>query len=206
MTNLFIAYVAALLLPLLFHSWKVAIISLGVQGFLMGFLLIYTHEESLAMGLEALNLFVIRGIFVPLVLLKAMRTISMPPDFTFIKKSVTRWLVAFSLVVLAFGFAWKLTSSNPVEALQVGTAAAAILLSLHVLANQSHPLGQIIGLLTFEGGLTLVELLSPHAMPMKTYVGVSIVFVILVLTCTTYLPLLLGTAQASSHSDDEVVL
>lgn len=91
------------------------------------------------------------------------------------------------------------------EALQVGVAASAILIGLLVLANQHHPLGQIVGLLTFEGGLTLVELLSPHAMPLPVYAMVSLVFVAFVLTSGQYLTKLVAITEEDS-SKNRIVL
>lgn len=205
MTNIYIAFVAAFLLPLLFHSWRVAVISLGIQGILMGLILLYTHERSASMALEAINLFVVRGVVVPWILFRAMKNVPMPPDFTLIRKSVLQWLIAFALVGLAFTFGWKMSLKNPLEAIQLGTATAAILLSMHVLANQSHPLAQVVGLLTFEGGITLIELLSPHAMPLYAFVGVSLVYVVLILTCAHYLPLLAISAHGV-NAEDEVFL
>lgn len=171
----------------------------------MGLILVYTHEGSAAMALEALNLFIVRGVVVPWLLFRAMKNVPMPTDFTLIRKSVLQWVIAFVLVGFAFAFGSKMSQKNPIEAIQLGTATAAILLSLQVLSNQSHPLAQVVGLLTFEGGITLIELLSPHAMPLSAFVGVSLVYVILILTCTHYLPLLAISAHGV-NAEDEVVL
>lgn len=203
MTNLFVAYLAAFFVPLLFHSWRVAVLGLGVQGFLLGLILAeHHHPWSGALLFEYANLFVIHGVFVPWVLFRSMRGHDTPANFTLISKNLVQWTLAFLLVTLAFVFADKLTPEDSPETLQIGTATGAILIGMLVLANQHHPLGQTVGLLTFEGGVTLVELLSPHAMPFPVYVGVSLVFVVFVLTCGQYLARLLAMPHGSEESID----
>ncbi len=198
MTNLFIAYVAAFLLPMLFHSWRVAVIGLGFQGILLGMICIATHELSSSIILEAICLFAIRGTLVPWVLFQRMRGHELPANFSLINKSLWQWILAVLLVVLAFMFGSRMSEGGTSEALQVGVAASAILVGLLVLANQTHPLGQIVGLLTFEGGLTLVELLSPHAMPLPVYAMVSLVFVAFLLTSGQYLTKLVAITEEDS--------
>lgn len=210
MTNLFIAYVAACLLPLLFHSWRVAVLCLGVQGALLG-LILREHHHPWSGGLlfEYANLFLIHGLFVPWVLFRSMRGHETPSHFSLISKNLVQWTLAFLLVTIAFVFGDHLTPEDSPEALQVGTAVSAILIGMLVLSNQTHPLGQTVGLLTFEGGVTLVELLSPHAMPLPVYCGVSLVFVVFVITCGDYVRRLLAIphgTEVSGHAEEKVTL
>lgn len=207
MTNLFIAYVAAFLLPLMFHSWRVAVIGLGVQGALLGLILAAHHNPwSLSLFCEYANLFVVHALFVPWFLFRSMRGHETASDFSLIAKNLVQWVGAFLLVALAFIFGSKVSPEDSLESLQVGTAAAAILIGLLVLSNQTHSLGQIVGLLTFEGGVTLVELLSPHAMPLSVFLGISLVFVILVLTCGQYLGQLLSMPANGEEAEEKATL
>jgi hydrogenase-4 membrane subunit HyfE len=202
MTNYFVAYVAAFFLPLLFHSWRVAVLGLGVQGFLLGLILAeHQHPWSLTLLLEYANLFVIHGLFVPWFLFRSMRGHDTPSDFTLISKNLVQWVLAFLLVMVAFVFGDTMAPDNSLEALQVGTATGAILIGVLVLSNQTHPLGQIVGLLMFEGGVTLVELLSPHAMPLPVYLGISLVFAVFVVTCGQYLIRLLAVPHGSEEAE-----
>lgn len=202
MTNLFVAYVAAFFLPLLFHSWRVAVLGLGVQGFLLGLILAAHHQPwSFTLLFEYANLFLVHGVFVPWMLFRAMRGHATPSDFSLISKNLVQWVLAFLLVTLAFIFGDRLTPEDSVEALQVGSAAGAILIGLLVLSNQTHPMGQVVGLLTFHGGVTLVELLSPHAMPLPVYFGISLVFVVFVATCGQYLGRLLAMPPGSEDAE-----
>jgi len=225
MTNLFIAYVAAFFLPLLFHSWRVAVLGLGVQGLLLALIMSAHHLEEawdVPLYFEFTSLLLVRAVFVPWYLFRRMRsdqsaplTQPSPPggeggvrgsEFTLVSKNLVQWTLAFLLLVIAFVFGDKISPHDPNEALQIGAAAGAILIGLLVLANQNHPLGQIIGLFTFEGGVTLVELLSPHAMPFPVMVGVSLVFVFLVLICGHFLGRLMTAQPASEVVEDKVVL
>lgn len=186
MTNLFVIYVAAFLLPLMFHSWRVAVLGLGVQGFVLGVILFATHDRSLMTGLEAVNLFFIRAFLVPWLLLRSMRRVEMASDFTLIKKSFTQWFFVLMIILIGLLFGRFMAPDDSVQAFQAGTAAIAILTGFLILANQRHVIGQVVGIITFEGGLTLVELLSQHAMPLEVYVGISIVFVMLLLTLVDF--------------------
>lgn len=207
MTNLCIAYVAAFFLPLLFHSWRVAVLGLGVQGFLLGMILAaHQHPWSPQLAFEYASLFLIRGVFVPWSLFRAMRGHEMPSDFALISKNLVQWMTAFLLLVEAFIFGEKMSPGDPYEALQVGTAAGSILIGLLVLANQTHPLGQIVGLFMLEGGMTLVELLSPHAMPFPVSIGVSLVVVVFVLSCGRYLRRLLTIPAGVEPGTEKVAV
>jgi hydrogenase-4 membrane subunit HyfE len=187
MTNLCILYVAAVVLPVLFHSWRVAVLALGVQGFLLALILTGHESFSWAVAFEVTSLLLIRAVFIPWYLHYRMRGSDTTRAFSLISKNLLQWILTFGLLAIAFLFGRTMSPDDPHEALQVGTATVSILIGLQILANQNHPLGQIIGLFTFEGGVTLVELLSSHAMPFPISVGVSLVTVIFVLVCGEYL-------------------
>lgn len=206
MTNLFVVFVAAFLVPLMFHSWRVAVLGLGAQGFLLGLILLATHEFSAATALEAANLFVVRAFLVPWLLLRSMGKFEMSTSFSLIRKNISQWLIAFTIVVIGSLFGRWMAPDDSLEAFQVGSAAIAILISMLVLANQHHAIGQIIGVITFESGLTLVELLSPHAMPATVRVGISILFVCLLFTLIDYINKLKLTQNDDDRLEDGIVL
>ena len=227
MTNVLIIYVATYFLPLLFHSWRVALLGLGLQGMLLAVLAAHRHPTwSLELVCECIFLVAIRGLFLPWYLqrrmrraedetevlaylmlvpysqYRAMQGLAVGNDFSLIAKNLRQWTLAFVLLVMAFLCGYKMSSSsNQDEALHVATAAGSILIGLLILANQNHPLGQIIGLFTCEGGIALIELLTPHALPIPVSVLVSLWFVVLVLTCGGYLHQLLAIPPVA----DEVV-
>lgn len=213
MTNLLIIYVATFFLPVLFPSWRVAVMGLGVQGLLLALIVIarppHTADHAASplsdptLMVEFVSSLLIRAVFVPYYLVRKMRGEQTSSDFVLVQKSLPRWFFAFALLGVAFLFGRRMSPDDSQEALQVGTAAAAILTGLLILTNQHHPIGQIVGLLVFEGGVTLVELLSSHAMPLSVELGVSLVFVILVLTCGQYLKKILTLPPQSAEEADK---
>ena len=188
MTILLILYVASFTLPLLLPSWRVAVMALGVQGLLLAMIMAAGHGPwSWQMTSEFAALLAIRTFFVPGYLLKRMHGHDTDAEFSLVPHRMSRWLMVLGILTLAFFFGNRMCPEDPDEAMQAGAAAGAILIGLMVLANQDHPLGQSIGLFIFEGGVTLTELLSPHAMPFPVQVGLSVVSVFLVLVCGQYL-------------------
>ena len=67
-------------------------------------------------------------------------------------------------------------------------------------------IGQVVGVITFEGGLTLVELLSKHAMPLEVYVGISIVFIVLILTLVQFVNSFKNMPSEGDSLEDGIVL
>jgi hydrogenase-4 membrane subunit HyfE len=231
MTNILILYVATFFLPLLFHSWRVALLGLGVQGLLLAILAVRLHESwSPELVCECAWLLAIRGIFVPWYLhrrmsraedetqvlaylmlvpfsqYRGMQGLATGTDFSLISKNLRQWTLAFALLVTAFVFGYKMAPGDLHQAFHVATAAGAILIGLLVLANQNHPLGQIIGLFTIEGGITLIELLSPHAVPFPVGMGVSLTLLALTLTCGQYLQKILAIPPLAEEPRNKDVL
>lgn len=206
MTNLFILFVAAFLLPLMFHSWRVAVFGLGVQGFVLGLILLATHDRSLMLFVEAGNLFIVRAVVVPWLLFRSMGKVQLEPSFSLIRKSFSQWLLAFLIILTGSIFGRFMSPDDSIQAFQVGTAAIAILTGFLILANQRHVIGQVVGVITFEGGLTLVELLSKHAIPLEVYTGISIVFILLVLTLVDFINKFKITSREDELLEDGIVL
>lgn len=188
MTEFYVVYTASFVVPLMFDSWRIALFGLGLQGLLLGVVAV-SHREpwSAQIAVEYTYLFLIRGIVVPYYLLGIAQATPPRGQTSLIRKDAWQWLFAGSLLVIAFMFGSRLCANSPTEAVQVGTAAGAVLIGMLILSNQDQRLGQVIGLLTFEGGITLIELLSPHAMPTWVGVGVSAVFLWLLLVCGQFL-------------------
>jgi hydrogenase-4 membrane subunit HyfE len=188
MTELFVIYVASFLVPLLFRSWRIAIWGLAVQGIILGVIFAAHHREWTAVHfLEYLFLFVGRGVLFPWYLFRCMKRSKYQSDFALIHENLFVWMMALALLIMAFAFGNQMAPESSEQAWQFGTAAASVLIGMLILCNQSHRLGQIVGLLTLEGGLTLTEFLSPHEMPFVVTIGVSAVIAVFVYTCGQYL-------------------
>ena len=186
MNDVYMAFTAAFFVPLLFHSRKIAILGLAIQGMLLAMVpASHVHEWSPQVILECILLFSLRGLFAPWLLLQyASRDDS---EFSLIGKNIFQWAIASFLLGAAFLLGGRLAPDDSYEALQVGTAAGCVMIGMLILSNQNNRLGQALGLLTIESGMALVELLSPHAMPIPVSIGVNIVYVTLLITMGYYL-------------------
>lgn len=188
MTNLFIVYLAAVVVPAFFPSWRVAVLGLGLQGLMLSFVLLAGHDiESPAVVVEFVCLLLIRAVFVPWYLFRKSDPKPSPRHFSL--AGTTLWQRSLVVLLTAVGFVTGLAmgQGDTRETVQIGTAAASLLVGMLVVANQHQPAAQLAGLVTFEGGVTLVELLSPHAMPFPVQLGVTAVDVFFVLTLGQYL-------------------
>lgn len=203
-SHLYVAFVAAVVIPLMFQSWRVALIGLGVQGLLLGAIVSsHNHLMSAQLVFEYGYLFVLRGVVLPVYFFRHHGKHKVHDDFVLIRKNLFGWMVAGSLVCLAFIFSQALSPENVEEAALVGTAATALLIGMLILSNQADTFGEIIGLFTIESGISLIELLSPHAIPFPVHIGIACVFVLLMLTCGKYLePFSTELADISSASSE----
>lgn len=188
MNDVYMAFTAAFVVPLLFHSRKVAILGLALQGLLLAMVpASHVHAWTLQVVLECVLLFTLRGLLAPWLLWQYAKTYHEDGDFSLIGKNIFQWAIAALLLAGAFLLGDRLAPGDSFEALQVGTAAGCVMIGMLVLSNQNNRLGQAIGLLTIESGMALVELLSPHAMPIPVSIGVNIVYVALLITMGVYL-------------------
>lgn len=188
MTNLFIVYLAAVVVPVFFPSWRVAVLGLGLQGLMLSFVLIAGHElDSPVVLVEFICLLLIRAVFVPWYLFKKSNPKSTPRYFSLV--GTTLWQRSLVVLLTAVGFAMGLAmgQGDTRETVQIGSAASSLLVGMLMVANQRQPAAQLVGLVTFEGGVTLVEMLSPHAMPFPVLLGVTAIDVFFVLTLGQYL-------------------
>lgn len=188
MTNLYLLYVATLAVPLLFPFWRATVLALGAQGLILALVLSLDHEPgSAGFVVELGTLLAVRAVFVPAYLLWQSRGVDSPEPFALIGPSLWSRLTAAGLLALAFAFGAAASGPSAEQRWQLGTAAAAILLGLFVLTNQRQYAAQLAGLFIFEGGVTMVELLSPNPIPLPVQLGVSVIDVLFVLTCGSYL-------------------
>jgi hydrogenase-4 membrane subunit HyfE len=202
MNELFLAFAAAFTVPLLFHSWRIAIFGLCVQGILLSMVpAVHSHEWNSQVAFECVMLFAFRGILAPWLLYFKAPLDYKGPGFSLIGKNLFQWASAVILMTIGFILGNTLAPDDANESLQVGTAAGCILIGMLILSNQTNRLGQVVGLLTIESGMALVELLSPHAMPFSVSIGVNIVYVALLFTLCIYLK----NAPTSSLGVAEIV-
>ncbi|MBA4192310.1 MAG: hypothetical protein C0467_30435 [Planctomycetaceae bacterium] len=187
MTNQLLLYMAAVVVPVFFPSWRVAVLGLGVQGLMLSLTLLASHEiDSAAVVIEFVCLLLIRAVFVPWYLLRKSGPKTTSADFSLVGTTLGERSLVLLLLACGFGAGLVMGRGDAREIAQISTAVSSLLIGMLMIANQRHPAAQLVGLFTFEGGVTLVEMLSPHAMPFPVQLGVSAIDVFFVLTCGQY--------------------
>ncbi|MCY2980102.1 MAG: hypothetical protein NTU79_15650 [Planctomycetota bacterium] len=188
MNELFLAFAAAFIVPLLFQSWRIAIAGLAVQGILLSILpAAHVHEWTPQVVFECITLIVFRGILTPWLIVTRLSPDLRAERLSLIGTNLFQWACAAILITSGYLLANAISPNNAQESIQFGTAVGCILIGMLILSNRSNRLGQAVGLLTIESGMALVELLSPHAMPFPASIGVAAVYLFLILTILTYL-------------------
>ncbi len=158
MNPLLIALLGIMLLPLFVGTWRVSLAGLACQGVLMAWIAYRmgpppgTTSEWLALT----DLGLVRGLAVPATLYATLLAQAAPARQDVIPPNLLSWTLALGAVLLSFNFASMLTAGQDETLLAV--AASGVLLGLLVLATQSQPFGQMIGLLRVENGIALFEL------------------------------------------------
>lgn len=183
MTALLIAFLFVLLVPLLMATWRSSLLALALQGFLLGSIVLEGDATVSATTVIALvDLFVLRGLVAPLVLYVIMRHHRAPRRNNVLPANMLFWALAGGLVLLAFGFGGRLAPHDEPQALHLAVAGSGLLLGLVVLASQGTVFSQMIGLLRIENAIALFELSSEHHLPPLLQAGLSVVFLLTVVT------------------------
>jgi len=187
-TFLLIAYLIALVVPLLIATWRTSLLGLGIQGFLMAAMVAERGWPMTANGvLLAVDLLFLRAYFVPRYLYAVLVRQQAPRRSDVIPANLLSWTLAGALVLLAFRFADQLHPQGGEAAVHVAVAAAGVLLGLLALATQNRTLSQMVGALGIENGIALFELASPEPLPLPVQLGATLILVLPVLTFGSFL-------------------
>lgn len=132
---------------------------------------------SLHGALLGAEIFLVRAVFVPLLLRRAIRKqaqarISLMPSNLF------TWAIAVALIILAFKFGDGARAD--VRALTLGVVAATAVISFLILATNHEPRAQLIALLFMENALALFETLLPDPWPLPVHLAISAVYILTV--------------------------
>lgn len=164
MNPVLIAFIGVLLVPLFVASWRLSLFGLAAQGLLMAWIA-YEGRPALDTVDAWVNLFdlaVVRGIGAPLALFLVLRSHRAPPRNDVLPPNLMSWTLAIAFVLIAFRFADMLVPVDGIEQSFVAVATAALLLGLLVLATQTGPFSQIVGVLRIENAIALFELGGAH--------------------------------------------
>ncbi len=157
------ALLLVLLVPLFVGSWRVSLLGLALQGLLTDWIAcrLQPDAQGFAAWLRWSDLFVVRGVLVPWLLLRVLRAQQVRARLDVIPPNLLAWSAAIALVLFAFHGAERLLPAAGPPQLLVATAATGVLLALLVLATQPGVFGQIVGVLRLENAIALFELGGP---------------------------------------------
>lgn len=164
MNPVLIAFIGVLLLPLFVASWRLSLFGLAVQGLLMAWISYQLHPalDSVSAWVSMCDLVVVRGLGTPFLLYAVLRGQRAPARHDVIPPNLMSWTLALALVLVAFRFADMVVPAEGNDHSFVAGATASLLLGLLVLATQTGPFSQMVGVLRIENGIALFELGVGH--------------------------------------------
>lgn len=163
MSPLLIALLGVMLLPLFVATWRTSLAGLSCQGFLMAWI---AYRMAPPVGasdwLTMVDLVLVRGLWAPFALYGVLRANKAPSRNDVIPPNLLSWATALVMVMVAFSFAEVLVPESGQQQTLVAVATSGVLLGFLVLATQSGPFSQMIGVLRLENGIALFELGGEH--------------------------------------------
>lgn len=164
MSPLLIALLGVLLLPLFVGSWRTSLLGLSCQGILMSWIAFRMGPppQTASDWLVIADLVIVRGLFAPLALRAVLLAHKSPARNDVIPPNLLSWTFAFGIVLVAFNFSERLVPMHGEQQTLLAVATAGLLLGFLVLATQSGPFSQIIGIIRIENAIALFELGGPH--------------------------------------------
>lgn len=188
MSPLLISFVGILLVPLFVASWRLSLFGLAVQGLLMAWIS-YQLDPALdtaAAWVRLFDLVVVRGLGAPIALYAVLRSQRAGARNDVIPPNLMSWTLSIALVLVAFRFADMLVPVEGNDHSFVAGATAGLLLGLLVLATQTGPFSQMVGVLRIENGIAFFELGAGHQ-PLAMSIAQTILLISTVLLFRWYL-------------------
>jgi hydrogenase-4 component E len=164
MSPLLIAILGVLLVPLFVASWRLSLLALTGQSLIMGWISYRLDpspdlfHSSAQAWLALFDLVLVRGLGAPLALYSVLRARHAPARNDVLPPNLMAWTLAIALVLLSFRFAERMVPAETDEQTFVAVATAALLLGVLVLATQTGPFSQMVGVLRIENAIALFEL------------------------------------------------
>jgi hydrogenase-4 membrane subunit HyfE len=176
---LLVALLGVLLLPLFFATWRASLFGLACQGALIASIVHgFEHAPTTASAWLALtDLVVVRGLVAPLALYAVLRAQQAAPRSDVTRPNLLTWTLALALVLISFTFSDFLVNEPGEQQTLVAVATAGVLLGFLVLAAQSSPFSQVVGVLRIENAIVLLEHgATGHEEPLGVQLGLAAVF------------------------------
>lgn len=179
MSPLLVALLGVLLLPLFFATWRSSLFGLACQAALIASIVHgFDHAPATASAwLALIDLVVVRGLVAPLALYTVLRAQQVAPRSDVTPPNLLTWTLALGLVLISFTFSDFLVKEPGEQQTLVAVATAGVLLGFLVLAAQSGPFSQMVGVIRIENAIVLLERgVSGHEEPLGVQLGLAGVF------------------------------
>lgn len=201
MTYLLVGFLIVVLLPLFTGAWRTSLLGLSLQGLLMGAMALqHPPEHWEVAGLLFVDLFVVRSVFVPRYLYGIQRANNAPRRNDVLPANLLLWTLAVAMVFVGFQFAERVVPDAGELRMRIAVAASAVLVALLVLGSARSTFSQIIGLLRLENAIVVLELASPHHLPLALQASVLAAYVLSAVVLGAFLR---GLAQAVEPASSE---
>lgn len=197
MSGVLIAFEIVLLLPLFIGTWRISLLGLSCQGFLMAWIAFHHGLHlSLDSAVELVDLVVLRAIAGPALLYVVLLRQNAPRRNDVLAPNLLSWAMALALVLVAFRVADVLVTTEGDAQTWVGVAASALLLGLLVLGTRTGVFSQMVGALRIENAIALFELADAHHSSVGVRMGQTAVYLASIALFRWYLVHLAGEAEA----------
>lgn len=153
-----VVFLVVVLAPLFVAKWRVSLVGLAAQGFLLWYA---AGGMTMPIGapfvFDLLDFLAFRAILAPALLYVSFRRPGVPAHNDLIPPNLIAWMVVVLLVLVSFRFA-GLMEPEGLGRDRVAVAATSLALGFFVLSTQSTVLSQIIGAMRIENAVALFEI------------------------------------------------
>jgi len=160
--------------------------TVAMQGVLLGMLPLLLHGHlSVAIILTALSAIILKGIIIPVIMLRALRDAQIKREVEPLIGLLPSIILGALVTAGSLLFANHLPLSSGHEyALFVPTSIATILVGFIILITRFKALSQVVGYLILENGIFIFGMLLVEAMPFVVEMGVLLdLFVAIFVIC-----------------------
>lgn len=176
MTVPLIIFLLAVVVPIFFSKIRSAPVWLVIQALALGWNGLAHHGAfSLHSAIALLELLLIRGVIAPFWLRRAIDQRA-EPNLDLMPSNLFAWVIAITLIVLAFKFGAPSLSDS--QALTLGVVGATVTVALLLLSSNNSPPAQLVAVLFMENALALFESIFPEPWPLPVHGALSAIYLL----------------------------
>jgi hydrogenase-4 membrane subunit HyfE len=178
MTLALIVFLIAVVIPVFFSKIRSAPVWLAVQALALAWNAIAHHGYSLHSLMAVAELLMVRAAIAPLLLRRAIEQRAQP-NLDLMPSNLFAWVIAISLMVMAFKFGAP--SMSDFQALTLGVVGTTVAVALLLLSTNNSPPAQLVAMLFLENALALFESLLPEPWPLPVHGALSAIYLLTIL-------------------------